>query len=78
MKRVNFEINLAALCCNIMEMILCAGDNLFVVPNEIYNQAKQAKQKALDRKLISKEKDVNNVSATRISVFVHTIRERIV
>lgn len=40
-----------------MEMLLCAGEKLFFVPNELYNQAKQAKQKALDRKLVAQEKD---------------------
>ncbi|XP_065166071.1 LOW QUALITY PROTEIN: rho GTPase-activating protein conundrum-like [Atheta coriaria] len=44
------EINDAAVCCNIMEILLKAADQLWMIPNELVEQAHEAQKRALDRK----------------------------
>lgn len=49
------QINGAAVCCLIMETMLKTGDDLWIIPNDIVIQAKDAQKKAQDRKDMSKD-----------------------
>lgn len=47
-----------------MEVVLCAGDKLFLVPVELISQAKEAKKRALDRKLNIEDRENRSVSVS--------------
>ncbi|XP_031336184.1 rho GTPase-activating protein conundrum-like isoform X2 [Photinus pyralis] len=50
------QINGAAVSCSIVEQMLKAGDNLWMVPADLAEQAKESQKRAQDRKDPGKEK----------------------
>lgn len=59
---MSFEVNLAATCCNVMEILLCAGNRLFLVPKELVTQAEEAKTCVLNRRGLFQGKQNRPVS----------------
>lgn len=52
------RINSAAVCCTIMKTMLVVGDRLWVVPNYLAAQAREAQARAQMRKDLSKDKRI--------------------
>ncbi|XP_050497301.1 rho GTPase-activating protein conundrum-like isoform X1 [Diabrotica virgifera virgifera] len=51
------QIQDAAVCCILMEVMLTAGDQLWIVPGYLADQAREAQKRAQDRRDLSKDKD---------------------
>jgi hypothetical protein len=51
------HINGAAVCCVIMETMLRAGLNLWIIPSYLAHQAKEAQKRAQDKKDSGRDRD---------------------